>query len=100
MEVDITVAPADLSSTCRRQVADYSGPASYATGGDAIDANLVRMAKIFAILNLTISNGTTVHHGWFNADTNKIMWFVAAGTQVTNATDLSTFTGRMEFVGQ
>lgn len=101
MTLDLTVAPADLSSTLRRQIVNYTGPASYATGGDVVTPDDVRMGKVFAVLGLTISNGTDIRHGWFDAANSKIMWFTAAGTaQVNNATDLSTYTGRFEFIGR
>lgn len=101
MTLDITIAPPDTGpSGTRRQIATYTGPASYATGGDTVDAKNVRMGLVWAILGLSISNGTAVLHGWYNVATGKIMWFVAAGTQVTNTTDLSTYSGRVEFVGR
>lgn len=100
MTLDLSIAPADLSSTLRRQVAGYTGPASYATGGDEIAPNDVRMSKVFAVLGLTISNGTLTYLGWYNRATGKILWFDMAGAQVANATDLSTFTGTFEFLGQ
>jgi hypothetical protein len=98
MTLDLSVAPADLGATVRRQVVTYTGPVLYATGGDAVTPNDVRMGKIFAVLGLTITNGTLTYIGWFDAENLKIMWFDMAGAQV-GAVDLSTFTGRLEFVG-
>lgn len=100
MTLDLTVAPGQNTGTQKRQIVAYTGPAPYATGGDTITANDLRIGVVTAILGLSISDGTTVHHGWYNQATGKIMWFVAAGTEVTNGTDLSTFTGRIEFVGR
>ena len=99
MTLDLTVAPADLSSTCRRQVATYTGPVLYATGGDAITPNDLRMGTVFAITGMTICNGTLTYIGWLDVANQKIMWFDMAGTEV-GAVDLSTFTGRFEFIGQ
>jgi hypothetical protein len=99
MTIDLTVSPGQNTSTRKRQVAAYTGPASYATGGDLLDPGQFRLGTLDAILGLSISDGTTVHHGWYNVATGKIMWFVAAGTEVTNGTNLSTFTGRIEVVG-
>ena len=99
MTINKAISPGQNTGTCKRQVATYTGPASYATGGDAITPNDFRLGTIDAILGLSISNGTAVLHGWYNVATQTIMWFVAAGTEVTNATDLSTYTGRIEVVG-
>lgn len=99
MTLSLSAYPADGSSSQKRQGAGYTGPASYATGGDAVSAADVRMGTISYINGLTISNGTAVLHGWYNPTTGKILWFVAAGTQVTNTTDLSGYTGSFEFVG-
>ena len=100
MTLDLSNFPADLSSTLRRQGVAYTGPASYATGGDTVDPKQVRMGRVLYINGLSISNATAVLHGWYNVATGTIMWFVAAGTQVTNGTDLSTYIGQFEFVGR
>ncbi len=100
MTVDITVSPGQNTSTLKRQIATYAGQASYATGGDALDPADFRLGIIHAILGLSISNGTAVLHGWYNVATQTIMWFAAAGTEVSNETDLSTYTGRIEVVGR
>ena len=100
MTVDITGSPGQNTGTLKRQIGRYTGPSSYATGGDTVDPNQWRLGAIDAILGLTISDGTTVHHGWYNPTTGKILWFVAAGTEVTNGTDLDAFSGDLEVVGR
>ena len=100
MTLDLTIAPADLSSTCRRQVATLTGPNPYATGGDALTPNDVRMGKLFAILGGVMTNGTAALLVWYNVSTAKLMWFDMAGAEVANGTDLSGYTGRVEFIGQ
>lgn len=99
MTVDITPFPGQNTGTRKRQGATYTGPASYATGGDALDATQWRLGSIDGFVGLTISNGTAVLHGWYNRTTGTIMWFAAAGTEVSNGTDLSTYTGYLEAVG-
>ena len=100
MAVDLTVAPGDVSSTYRRQVAQYTGPASYTTGGESGLAAQVRMGKLFAVLG-SISDGSAVRLAQYDPATDKLLFFVPnTGAQVANAVDLSTFSGRLEFVGQ
>ncbi len=100
MTLDLTIAPADVSSTCRRQVATYTGPALYATGGDAITPNDVRMGKIFAILGGVASNGTATLLLRYDVTNQKIQWFDMAGAEVSASTVLSGYTARVEFIGQ
>lgn len=99
MTVDLSVSPGQNTGTCKRQVAQYAGPAAYAAGGDPLTPEQFRLGTIDAIFALSISNGTNVLHGWYDQVNQTIMWFVAAGTEVTPATDLSTYVGRIEVVG-
>lgn len=100
-----TVRFQDSAGIRKRRVFQYTGPASYATGGDTLTATELGLSAIECVLGLTISNGTLVLIGWWNRSTGKIMWFdspAGAGgtlTQVANATNLSTFTGFVEVVG-
>lgn len=98
--LDKDLAPHDGSNTCRRWVLGYTGPSSYATGGDSMTPEDVGMGKIFAVLGLTITNGTLTYIGWYNRSTEKIMWFDMAGAQVANGVDLDAFTGSFEVIGQ
>lgn len=105
MDLDITVARPSTPGPERRQVATLTGPSAgdggYLTGGIPVDPAEVRMGKIFAILGAVISDGSAIRVGWYNVATEKLMFFVPdTGAEVANATDLSTFSGRVEFVGQ
>ena len=50
----------DKSATKERRILAYTGPASYATGGDTLNPESVALSKIEALVGLTISNGTNV----------------------------------------
>jgi len=105
MNLDLTVAPGQVESTCRRQVATLSGPTvaqgGYLTGGITVDPTEVRMGKIFAILGGVLSNGTAMLLPWYDVATGKLLYFVPnTGAEVANATDLTAYSGRVEFVGQ
>lgn len=94
-----TLAPKDLSSTRRRQCLQYTGPALYATGGDTGLADALGWSKVTALCGGVISDGTLTYLLWLNPSTGNVLIFDMAGAQVTNGTDLSTFTGYVEAVG-
>lgn len=99
MLVDLTVAPANVESTYRRQVVQYTGPSSYAAGGDPVDPEEVRMGKVFAVLGGLITNGTLVRLVTYNPSTEKL-FITVPDTGAEASGDLSTYSGRLEFVGQ
>ena len=90
----------DKSGSKERRVVAYTGSTSYATGGDTFNPEAISLKVIDALLGLVISDGTTVYWGYYNPTTKKILWYSATATEVTNATNLSTFTGRFEAIGR
>lgn len=100
MTLDLTVAPPSVESTLRRQIVLYTGPATYATGGDPLDPADFRMGKVFAILGVVASGGTTPYLLHYDVAASKIMWFVASTGLEAGAITLSGETVRMEVVGQ
>jgi hypothetical protein len=103
MTLDLTVSPADVSGTLRRQVAQYTGPVSYVTGGDPISATApdFRMGNIRAILgNSGATNGVKILMLWFDPVAYAIVWYdPLTGAQVAPGTNLSAFTTRLEAIG-
>lgn len=100
MTFDSTIAPYDQSATLKRQIATYTGPASYATGGDAVDAGVIRGGRLLAIGAAVATDGTTAYLLWLDVANQKILWFVAStGLEVAALVDLSAFTVTTEFVG-
>jgi uncharacterized Ntn-hydrolase superfamily protein len=96
---DLTIAPGQVESACRRQVVDYTGPSTYVAGGDPVTPDNVRMGKVFAVLGGILTNGTVVLNAAYVASTGKLQIFVAS-TGVEATGDLSAYTGRLEIVGQ
>ena len=94
------VAMYDKSGAKERRILAYTGPASYATGGDSLTPESISLSKIEAVTGLTISNGTNVYFGYWNPSTKKILWYSATATEIANGTDLSGFTGRFEAIGR
>lgn len=98
--LDLTTFRAeDLRSTKRVISGVYTGPASYPTGGDALLPAEVKLGQLhfFAIENP--SNGTVILLAKYDYTNQKVKWFDVAGTEVANATDLSTYSARFEAVG-
>jgi hypothetical protein len=81
----------------------YTGPASYATGGDAIAANDVGLSDIrFLELNSALdASNTNPRLLILNGAGTKVMWFVPnTGNEVANATNLSGFTAQIKVEGR
>jgi hypothetical protein len=80
----------------------YTGPASYATGGDPVNAPTeLGMAEVYAVEQNIIGNGSAVRLGFFDYTNQKIQWFVPnTGAEVAAAVDLSGFTGTLTFHGK
>lgn len=98
--VDLTQFRAeDQSSTKRRIQGTLTGPASYATGGDSLVPNDIKLGQIHLIDFTQPTNGTIVASVAYDYTAQKVKWFVAAGTEVPNATDLSAYTCRFEAIG-
>lgn len=99
MTVDLSVAPAQVESTCRRQVCTYTGPTLYVAGGDALTPADFRMGKVFAVLGGYITNGSAVLLVTFVASTSKLyLTTVSSGSEFSG--DASGYSGQLEVVGQ
>lgn len=91
----------DKSAGKERRVFPYTGPTSYATGGDTLNPESISLKLIEALLGLTIMNAAkTVLWGHWDRANKKIVWVSATATEVTNATDLSGYTGNFEAIGK
>ena len=101
--IDKTVGPYhDKSGGHLRRIGGYTGPASYATGGDSFTAAEMSMGRIIKLnvavaANAALSTFRLLH--WDPA-TQKVVWVVPnTGAEVAATTDLSGFTTRFEAIG-
>lgn len=103
MTVSETSFPARdrLNDRMIRQVR-YTGPASYATGGESVNAtNDLGMGEVFAVSGGLIGNGSAVRLVYFDYATQKLQMFVPnTGAEVAAAVDLSGFSGVLTFYGK
>lgn len=100
--LDRTVArDKDTSGIRNRRLQLYTGPASYATGGDPFVAADVALGVIEYFPPVIITDGTTIRIGVYNYTTQKLQFFVPnTNVEVANAVNLSTFSGRIEIFGK
>lgn len=99
--LDKTVArDNDVAGIRRRVVNKYTGPASYATGGDPFTAGDVGLGVIEFISFANPVDATPACRLVRYDHTNfKVIWFDLAGAEIANAVDLSTFSTRFEAIG-
>lgn len=92
----------DLSSVFRRYVDTYTGPASYVTGGDPVEAGDLALGRIIAIFfGLARNVSGTVYGLVYDATNGKIVWYVLdTGAEVANGTDLDGFSATFEAIGK
>jgi hypothetical protein len=79
----------------------YTGPASYATGGDPVNASSeLGMGEVYTVHG-TITDGTNIRLSVFDYANQKIKWYIPnTGAEVANAVDLSTYVGTLTFYGK
>lgn len=90
-----------LNERLVRQVR-YTGPTSYATGGDPVNGPTeLGMGEVYAVSGNIISDGVTTRIAWFDYVNQKLVWFVpSTNAEVANTTNLSTFVGVLTFYGK
>ena len=82
------------------RVARWTGPASYATGGEDVSPAIFGLGKIIALLGCVITDGTTTRIGVWNIATQKLQFIVPnTNVEVAAAVNLSTFTGAIVVFG-
>lgn len=82
-------------------VQKYTGPSSYATDGDSFKAADVGLGVIEYFPSFLAHSGSAVRLCVYDFDAEKVVWYVPdTGAEVTNATNLSTFSARIEVQGK
>lgn len=99
--ISLTVARGrDIAGVRRRTVGQYTGPASYATGGETIAPGDVGMGVLEFVDFELATDGTDWYGIMYDHPTGKAIWVVlSSGNQVAGAVDLSAFNARFEAVG-
>jgi len=90
----------DIAGVRRRTIGQYTGPASYVTGGEAIAAGDVGMGVLEFFDFELATDGSSWRGIMYDHATGKAFWVVlSSGNEVANAVDLSAFNARFEAVG-
>jgi hypothetical protein len=89
-----TIQAQDATNTRIRRFGIYTGPASYATGGNAFTPAEVGMSRIEFLHINHPTNGSVVLLALYDYTNQKVKWFDLAGNETANATDLSAYTAR------
>lgn len=79
----------------------YTGPASYTTGGESVNSAAdLGMGEVFGVYG-TIGDGSAIRIPFFDYTNQTIQWFIPnTGAEVANGVDLSTFSGTLLFTGK
>ena len=98
--LDRTTIPfSDASNARLRKTGVYTGPASYATGGDSLTAQEVGLGQIHVLQLEAPTNGSVVVVARYDYTNAKVKWFDMAGAEITATTNLSAYTARFEAIG-
>jgi len=82
----------DNAGIRRRIIVEYTGPASYETGGDSYSTadNGPGIGVLEFVPGMIASDGTNVYLVWWDKANAKLIWFVSStGNEVANGFDLS-----------
>lgn len=91
----------DVAGIRRRVTGVYTGPASYATGGDPLSAGQLGLGTIeFLDFANPVSATPACRLVGYDNTNAKVIWFDLAGAEIGNGTDLSTFSCRFEAIGK
>jgi hypothetical protein len=91
----------DKSADRLRKTFRWTGPASYTTGGEAVNVTTVfGMGRIDKWTMDHPSNGSVVIVALYDYTNAKIKYFDMAGVEITSTTDLSTYSFRSEIIGR
>jgi hypothetical protein len=93
----------DYSGIRARVVCDYTGPSSYATGGDPLTPSDVKLGTIEHLtLGVAVNaSGASPRLLVYDYTNQKVLWFVPnTGSEVAAATDLSGYTVALSALGK
>jgi hypothetical protein len=89
----------DSSGSFIRRVARWTGPTSYTTGGEVIDASTFGLGKIVALLITTARSPAALAFPVYDYTAGRLLWYDIAGAQIANGVNLSAYTAGIEVIG-
>ena len=104
--IDRTIGSYHDSSNARiRKIGLWTGPTSYATGGEVLVATDLGMGKIELLQFEDAHDGSVLRRVRLVVTTvagvltYRVKWFDYAGVELAGATNLTTFSARFEAIG-
>ena len=83
-----------------RRIYQYTGPASYVTGGDSLVPADVKLSVIELVsFENPVSSTPACRHVTYDHANENVIWFDQANAEIANGVDLSSFSARAEFIG-
>jgi hypothetical protein len=89
----------DSSNSRIRKIGQFTGPASYTTGGDPLTPADIGMGRIELLLCEPFDNGTGIVLGVYQVAAQTMKFYDMAGVEIANATNLSAYNARFEAIG-
>lgn len=92
----------DKTATYERRVFRWTGPASYVTGGEAVNTLTTFGLGSVPVVHTNparADGGTALRWARWDRTNKKMQWFDAAGNEIANGVDLSTFVFTGEALG-
>lgn len=80
---------------------ETTGPASYATGGEALDLANVGLTQIDSVTVCGVPRSSTACRvASYDYTNNKLQWYDMAGAEIAAGVDLSSFSVRLIIEGR
>lgn len=91
----------DKTATYMRRIGKWNGPASYVSGGEAVNLlNTFGVGKVPVVLAQPASNGTDLRLAVWDRVNSKMKWFDLAGAEIAGGVDLSAYSFLYEAIGR
>lgn len=89
----------DKSGSFIRKVGQFTGPASYTTGGDPLTPQELGMGKVDLILCEPFTNGTVIILAGYEVTARTLKFYDMTGAEIGNGTALNAYNARFEAIG-
>lgn len=100
-DLNIDFPMRDLTAQAQVRTGKITGPASYPTGGEAVDLlEDLGLSQVWWWAPMVFTNGTAVILAIYDVVTSKVKYFDMAGAEIADATDLSAYTSTFFATGK
>ena len=90
----------DASNGRVRKIGQFTGPASYTTGGDPLTGAAIGLGAVEVILCEPFDNGTVIILSVYQVVAATMKFYDMAGDEIANGTNLSAYNARFEAIGR